>query len=207
MAALSQMRPGSITDVDCSAGMSLSRSKMAQRELATITIPLTHFRQWDHHAVNLPEAPATDDLGLVTGTLGTHPPTIQAGDLKTAGATTRYAGAEIALPMDYEEGQSVSIRVWAGMKTHVADVTCTLDLQAYQLDKDLTAPSDLCSTTLQSINNTADTFTFFDFAITPTTLSPGDVLQLRLVIACNDGASVTAVIPTITQVELLCDLR
>ncbi len=203
--ARAKLDPLSVVDGDCSPAMDLSRSKLAQRGLAVCTIPLTCFRQWDHHAVNLPETPASDDLGLVTGTLGTNPPTIQAGDLKTAGATTRYAGAEITLPPDYEAGESVTIRIWAGMKTAVADASCTVDLQAYLLQKDLSAPVDQCVTTLQNMNSL--TFASFDFTITPTSLEAGDVLQIRLVITCTDAAGGSAVIPTISQVELLADLR
>lgn len=192
-------------DDDIAAGAGIARAKMAQRELDTHAIPLTQLRKWDAQEQLLPAAATGTYLGLVTGTIGSDPVTVQAGDLKAAGATTRRAAAQIILPNDYEAGQSVTIRIWAGMKTHVADTTCTVDVECYKQNKDLTVGSDLCATVAQTINSLV--FGSVDFTITPTTLSPGDALDVRFSIACNDAASGSAVIPTIAQIELLADLR
>lgn len=200
-----RLDPETVVNADCSPGMALARSKMAQRELAVIAIPLHNFRTWDAVGTNLPGTAANDDLGYVTGTLGTDPKTIQAGDLKTAGATTRYAGVQVHLPLDYEAANDVKIRIHCGMKTTIADATCVVDVVAYLQNKDLTISSDLCVTAEQGMNSL--TFAAKDFSLTATALEAGDVLDVRVRITCTDAAGATAVIPTIAQVELVCDIR
>ena len=190
---------------DILPGADIARSKLAQVALGIDNIPLERLRRWDDRAVTLPAAAAADDLGLVTGTLGTDRVTAQAGDLKAAGATTRYAALLAELPADYEDGQTVTLRIAAGMNTTVADTACTIDAQVYRCNDDLTVGSDICATAAQNMNST--TFADFDFTITPTSLSAGDQLDIRLAIACNDAATVTAVIPTIASLKLLSDRR
>lgn len=183
----------------------LNRSAVIQEDLAAYPIPLTEFRTWDALATNLPATGATDDLALTTGTLGTDMPSIQTGDLKAAGATTRYARLQIALPPEYVAGQSVQLRASAGMKTTVSDGTATIDFQVYSSDRDTTVSSDLCTTSATSINST--TFSDKDFNITATALTPGTLLDIRVAIAINDAATATAVIGCLAQLELLLDIK
>jgi hypothetical protein len=178
---------------------------LSQYELQPFLVPWTAWRVWDAYATNLPAAAANDDLGLVGGTWGTDPPCIQAGDLKSAGATSRYARATIALPWEYEDGQSVTLRFHAGMVTAVADTSCTLDVVAYESDEELGLSADICATAAQSMNSL--TFADLDFVITPSGLVAGSLLDVRIVVACTDGAGGSAVIPTIGAVKLLCDVR
>lgn len=181
------------------------RDDMEQEDFAVYPIPLTEFRTWDALATNLPGTSATDDLALTTGTLGTDMPSIQTSDLKAAGATTRYARLQFALPVEYVSGQSVTIRASAGMKTTVADTTATIDFQVYSSDRDTTVSADLCGTAAQSINSL--TFSDLDFVLTTTSLTPGTLLDIRVAIAVNDGATVTAVIGCLAQLELLIDVK
>jgi len=168
-------------------------------------VKLTDFRTWDAAATNLPGTAASDDLALITGTFGTNPLRIQAGDLKAAGATTRRAIVEVTLPECYVAGETVTIKVYAGMVTTVADTSCTVDIEAYKRDKTGSIGSDLCATAAQSINST--TLAAKSFTITPTTLSPGDVLDVRVSITCTDAATGTAVTPTIAAFDLVCDVK
>ena len=180
---------------------------LALSELQSFPIPLTDFRVWDALQTLLPGTPATDDLGLVGGTFGTATPSIRTEDLKAAGATNKYARVLSQLPWEYESGQSVTLRFAAGMITTVSDTTATLDCQAYKLqnDPDDAIGSDLVTTAAQSINSL--TFANIDFVITPTGLSPGDILDIRILVAVNDGATATAVVAAITSAKLLADVR
>lgn len=182
-----------------------ARSELTQHDNAVFAVPLTLFRTWDALATNLPATPANDDLGLVTGTLGTDGPSLQTGDLKAAGSTTRYARVQVRLPAEYVSGQTVTVRASAGMLTTVADVAATLDVQAYRVERDGGVGSDLCSTSAQDINDL--TLANMDFNITATTLTPGDLLDIRLAVLVNDGATVTAVTGIVAAVELLCDIK
>lgn len=180
---------------------------LALAELQTFPIPLTDFRVWDAMQTNLPGTPATDDLGLVGGTFGTATPSIRTEDLKALGATNKRARVLVQLPWEYVAGQSVTLRFKAGMITTVSDTTATLDCEAYKLqdDPDDAIGSDLVTTAATTINSLV--FANIDFVVTPSGLSPGDILDVRVTIAVSDGASATAVIGGITSCKLLCDVR
>jgi len=180
---------------------------LALAELQPFPIPLTDFRVWDAMQTVLPGTPATDDLGLVGGTFGTATPSLRSEDLKTAGATNKRARVLVQLPWDYQAGQSVTLRFRAGMITTVADTTATLDCEAFKLqdDPDDAIGSDLVSTAATTMNSL--TFANIDFVVTPSGLSPGDILDVRITCAVNDAAGATAVIAGVTSAKLLCDVR
>lgn len=180
-------------------------SILVQTDNAVFPIPFVDFRVWDALQTNLPGTPANDDLGLIGGTFGSAPPMIQAGDLKAAGATSRYARVQVQLPECYVAGETVSLVLTAGMLTTIADTSCTLDVEAYRAGKDGTIGSDLCATAAQSINNLV--FAAKTFVITAATLGPGDWLDVRITIACNDGATATAVTPALGGADLVCDIK
>jgi len=194
----------SVTNAMCSSAMELARTKLAQETLASYMIPLTSFRVHDAVQTLLPSAGANDDLGLVTGTLGTETSHLSANDLGAAGATTRYARAMVQLPPEYDDAETVNLRVSAACQTAVSDTTCTVDFQAYSADDDLTVSADLVTTAATSMNSV--TFANYDFVVTATSLVAGKWLDIRVSMICNDAA--TAVVePTIASVYLLCDIR
>jgi hypothetical protein len=186
-------------------GPAMARTDLTQENLARFKIKPTDWRTWDAMATNLPGTAATDDLALITGTLGTHSPTIQTGDLKAAGATTRYAACTFEVPHTYVAGETVTIRAHAGMKTTVADNSATVDFQVYLSDDEEGVSADLCTTNAQDINDTVDAD--FDFQITSTSVQPGDTLQIRMAVAVNDAATGTAVIGQVGGVEVLLDVK
>lgn len=180
---------------------------LAMAELQAFPIPLTDFRVWDAMHTVLPGTPATDDLGLVGGTFASATPSLRSEDLKALGATNKRARVLVQLPWEYVAGQSITLRLKAGMITTVADTTATLDCEVYKLqsDPDDAIGSDLVSTSATTMNST--TFADIDFTLTATSLSPGDILDLRITAAVNDAATGTAVIAGITSCKLLCDVR
>lgn len=182
-----------------------NRSDLVQDNNQVYTVPLTQFRVHDALHTNLPGTAADDDLALATGTLGTDAPKLSAGDLKAAGATTRYGRVQVPLPPEYQDGETVTLRVSAGMETTVADTSATVDVECYEVDREGGVGSDLCTTSAQDINSL--TFANADFTITPTGLSAGDLLDIRLAVAVNDAATGTAVTAVIGQVELLLDIK
>jgi len=179
---------------------------LALAELQSFPIPLTDFRVWDAMATLLPSAGASDDLGLVGGTFGTATPSLRTQDCKTL-TNSNYARVLIQLPWEYVAGQTVTLRFKAGMIITISDTTATLDCEAYKLqaDPDDAIGSDLVTTAATTINSL--TFADVDFTVTPSGLSPGDILDVRIKTAIVDGASATAVIAGITSCKLLADVR
>jgi hypothetical protein len=196
--------PEVITNYTIAGNADIATTKLAQRVLAESIIPLTQARTWDSVATNLPASAASDDLGLVSGTWGTNPARITAGDVKALGPTTRRLYLAIPIPANYEDGQTIQLQIRAKMETTVADVSCAIDAEAY-VGADGAVGSDLVTTAAQSMNSlTAAAYTF---TINATGVDPGDLLEVRLSIASNDAATATAVTPAIYSIALLCDTR
>jgi len=182
------------------------RSELIQDNFAIYGIPFSNLRIWDAFQTGISTA-ASDDLGLSTGgTWGTNNPYISAGDLKAAGATTRRTRFLFTLPPEYVDGESVRIVATAGMVTTVADTSCTVDFEVYLCAKTtLASGSDLVTTSATTINSTS--FAAKNFDLTSAGLSPGDMLDIRISIACTDAATVTAVIPAIAHLALALDIK
>lgn len=196
---------GAITIKDTGISAQTRATILKQDALAIFPIMLTSLRVWDAMQTNLPGTAATDDLAIIGGTFGTAPPTISAGDLKAAGATTRYARFQMQLPECYDSGETVTLSIYAGMVTTVADTSCTVDVQCYKLDKITGIGSDLCATSATTINSLV--LGAKNFTITPSGLVAGDVFDVRIAITCTDAATGTAVTPTIAAIDLLCDIK
>ncbi len=180
-------------------------SILKQTANAMFPIRLDSLRVWDAYHTNLPGTAANDDLALSGGTFGTSAPVVTAGDCKALGAVTRYARFQVQLPATYESAETVSLAIAAGMATTIADTTCTIDVQAYKIDRAGSIGSDLCATAATTINSLV--FAEKSFTITSSGLVAGDVLDVRVAIAVNDAATVTAVTPTIAAITLLADIR
>lgn len=180
----------------------LNRSNIVQEDLVVYPVTFNRLKVHDAFATDLPVTPATDDLGIVNNTYGTTSPTVESEDLKTAGATNKFARFQFEVPPEYVAGQTITLRVNAGMKTTVADTSATLDAECFRT----AAPSvDIVATAAQDMNNL--TAADLDFTITPTNVVVGDILDIRLTAAVNDGASGTAVIAQINSIEMLLDIK
>jgi len=195
----------SVLDTQVAASAAIARSKLAQDSLLIYRINPGDWRVWDAPQTVLPNPSAADDLGLYNGTFGTAPWYIGTSDLKAAGATTRYARCRVRLPAEYVDGETIAIRLGAGMITTVADGSATIDVEAYKVGLDGAMGSDLCSTSAASINSL--TFADKDFTIDGSGLVAGDELDVRVAIAVSDAATGTAVIGAFRQAALLADVQ
>lgn len=195
---------GSIGNSSISATADIARSKLAQDANKTYTIPIHAFRVWDNMALNLPAAAVDDDMAIITGTPGTAVPTLQGVDFGAV-ATDEKCAFEFCLPAEYDGGQSVTVRLRAAMLTTVADAATTVDVNCYKSNRDGAAGADLCTTAAQSINSL--TPANLDFTITPTGLAAGDRLVFILTFAGSDTGNLGVMIPEISQVEILLDIR
>lgn len=199
-ATLGNILQGDGTDFE---SVSLTRAVMVQEALQPFPIPVTDARVWDAPGTPIPAATAAnDDLAIVDNTFLSAPPTIEAGDLKNAGATTRKCRFRVPVPDNYQAGETLTLRVNAGMKTTVASVSATVDAQVTESGD---ATTDICETSAQSINSLVAANK--DFTLTPTNVARGDVLDIVLSVAVNDSGTGTAVIAKINSVTLLADCQ
>lgn len=199
-----QLPNSSVTNAALSAGAAVARTKLALDALKPFAVNLMDLRVWDAIHTNLPGTAATDDLALIGNTFATGSPTIQTSDAK-ATTVTQYGRFLFQLPAEYDDGESVQIRVHGGMNTTVSDGTATVDLEVYESDLEAGIGSDLCTTAAQSINSL--TFGDDDFSITSTGLAAGDVLDIRVTVAITDTATGTAVIGEIGGITVQCSIR
>lgn len=194
---------GQISNPDISANANIETSKMEQRVLAEYHVPIDAFRVWDAISTNPVTAAANDDLGLVQGTWGSAVNKITAGDCK-ASSVTRRIYFSVPVPPNYDDGQTIQLRFRAKMETTLSDGTCTIDAEAY-IANDGTLTSDLVTTAAQSMNSL--TAANYNFTLASGSIDPGDLIEVRLTIACVDTATATAVTPAVYEVALLCDTR
>ena len=186
---------------------SVVRGKLVQEDLVVYGIPLYEGRVWDDLNALLPGTAATDDLAFIEGTWGTDAPTLQTSDAK-ATTVTQYARFMAPLPAEYVSGQTVQVQVVGGMITTVSDGTATVDLECYLGTAAGGVGSDLCTTAATTINALmSGTPTTVAFTITPGSLVPGDVLDMRFKVAITDSATATAVIGEISKIALLLDIK
>ncbi len=196
---------GAVDNAKVSPGADIARAKLNQDTAQKYIVPFYSMRVHDAIQTVLPSPSAADDLGFpATVTMGTVAPLLESYDLKTL-TQTLYARFSFTLPPEYDAGETITARIRAGMKTNVADVSCTLDLEVFKADRDGGAGADLQTTTAPSMNNLTNAD--LDFDINESGLSPGDVLDCRLSVACVDAATATAVIAEILEVAFLLDIR
>lgn len=181
----------------------IGRTDLTQDALSEFAVPLTDGRVWDALDTLLPVTSANDDIGI-TGTFGTDSVYLTTGDVK-AGGCTRYARFLIRLPAEYDAGETVVLRISGGMKTTVSDGATAVDVQCYKSDRAMGISADICATAAQSIKSL--TLADKDFTITPTGLTAGDILDVRITLTVVDAATGTAVIAVIGAIELLCDIK
>lgn len=183
----------------------IDRDFLEQQNLAEIGVPLTDLRVWDDISSLLPNTASNDDLAIITGTWGTDLPSIQTSDQASNGAAaSQYAYFYYIIGDEFILGETLQFIFRAAMGT-VADTTATLDLTVYINDGDGAAGVDLCSTAAQSINYAvANDYTF---SITTSGLSHGDILQCRIDVEIEDGATSSGVIGEITDIICARDIR
>jgi hypothetical protein len=179
----------------------VARASLTQDDLAPYALPITEARRWDVPTAVLPAGATSDDLGMVDNTFLTAAPTIESGSCKNT-TLTQYCRFMFAVPPEYVSGETIKVRINAGMKTTVANTSSTIDVECVRQ----AAPSvDVCATAAQSINSLVAANK--DFTITPTDVVPGDILDIRLTSLAVDGQNSVESYSQINKVTLLLDVK
>lgn len=193
-----------VSDDTVKSNAEIARTKLDLDELAAYPYPLENLRVWDAYATVLPGTSSGDDLGLYGGTFTSGSQLVRSYDIKGL-TTTLYARGRFIVPIEYQAGETITVRFHCGMVTTVAGTSCTIDLQAYIVDGEGGIGSDLCATAAQSMNSL--TYADKDFTITPNSVTPGDVFDFRIAINSVDAVNSTAVIAAIGSIDWLMDVR
>lgn len=181
---------------------SLARANLTQDDLKPYPVKVMDLAVWDAPSTRAVLATgANDDLAVVYGTFLTAAPTVETGDVKAA-ESARKVGFQFAVPPEYVDGQTLTLRINAGAKTTVADVALTLDAQ---VSRQAAPTVDICATAAQSINSLVAANK--DFVLTPTDVVAGDLLDVVLTIAYHDDATATPVIGVINSIKILADIK
>lgn len=178
-------------------------SILQQRSIEPFNVPFENWRKYDSFGEVLPTASSGDDLGLAVGTHGTGAPNLITADGDNAD-TTWYARQSVRLPAEYVGGQTVQLSLYAGMVGAVSDTLATLDIQAIKCNREGGVSGvELYTGSAVSVNSL--TFAEATFSLTPTTLSPGDLIDVQLAARINDGGTGSSVQIRIGDVRLLVD--
>ena len=181
------------------------RSSLATDTNQILPLPFDIWRVWDSVGTVLPATSATDDLGYYTGTHGTAGSYIGTSDLKSAGATTRYARCLKVLPPSYVAAATVTVRFSAGCITTIADTAATLIVDVRKVSRDRTVGANLYAGAAVSIRSL--TLAETPFALTSSGLLPGDMLDIKAAIAVTDAGTGTAVIGAWAAAELYTSIQ
>lgn len=198
---------GTVTDTHIASTAALDiRTKGKQNTLDPIkVVHVTDLRRWDALNAGLPITDdASDDLYIEDGTYGTDWPLVKSDDVGNTTAT-QYASFFFALPGNYQDGQTITLRVRCKMGV-IADDAATLDLTAYRSDEDGTV-TEVRATSATDINSA--TYANYDYTITPTSRVGGDEIQCRLKFIGTDAATGVGagVVLNIAKISVLADTR
>lgn len=151
--------------------------------MADFAFPFIFAKKWDDLTLDLPEAAASDDLGLEPGTFGISAPKVSTGNVGGTGCT-RYLRFQKAVPIEYNTTASVTLK--AGMEGSVANGSAKVDIEVYRVE----APTvDICQTGEQDMNNlTAAEKTF---NLDASGLSDGQLIDIRIKIQIADSGGGT----------------
>lgn len=181
----------------------LNRAYLVQDDLQPYPILPESWYIWDSatHDPLGATALSADDLIYTLAAFGTGNPVITGTD-PGGGTPTQLAQTRYVLPPEYVAGQTLQIAIVGFTGTTLADSFSKVDLNVYRL----AAPTvDICATAEQSINSLTPVTVTFD--LTPTDCVPGDVLNIKLTYAGSDAGNLGTMVPTISKVTLLADIK
>jgi hypothetical protein len=191
-----------------SAYTNIPRSSLAT-EVKPYTIPATSYRVHDALHTNLSNSPSGTNLGLITGTFGTHVPYLRTSNAASSNVFQRAAFI-FTLPAEYVAGGSVQVRLGCGMLGAAADTSATVDVEVYNISGFSNTPpvnlgSDLCLTPPANINSL--NFANQVFNLNATGLVPGSSLLVRVTIEIDDTTSGGTITGNINQTIVDCSVK
>ena len=196
-----------ITNSQVDTNADIVRSKLVQETLVEYAVPWTWMFVHDAPATTLPAAGANDDLGLYGAAFGTNTPYVATGELQALSAQ-RYGRFVFPLPAEYDNNQSITIRVKARVNApNLPTTTKTLGVRAYLSDDQIgVTGSELTSSAV------AQTLTLswanYDFTLDTAGTETGANIDVRFDMNINDsGGAVEVTIGEIGKISMLMDVK
>lgn len=158
----------------------LQRSQAVTETSQIIGIPLLDAKNDDGSAVAA--AAAAGKFGIVSGGFGTGGTKLQgeAANNNTKTSTVKYT---VRLPQNYVAGTNFNIRI-AQRVSVICNTTANIDANCYKSDLHGGVGADQCTTTI--ITNNTTSWVNHTFAVTGTSFSPGDELDIYIQCQAND---------------------
>ncbi len=192
-----------LTDIPDYRGRSLLAVQGRAWVTGTYTIPVTSVKRTGDLS-DLPTAGDLTNLGRAAGAHGADSPSLESTTLNN-NSFTEKARFPFAMPPEYVAGQAVTLRL------HVygpdVQVSATIDVEAHVSGRQAagSASADICATAAQDIDNHA--WANVDFAITPMTLIPGDLLDIEITVVADDTGGAVASPVAIGDVQMLLAVK
>lgn len=161
--------------------------------LANVTgIPLQQFYKPAAWKDALADTPGSNILGLADTVGSVLTGTASNGDSQNDKATALFV-----LPPTYVAGAAITVRIRAKKDTTLGTVSDTVDLVAKVVGD--TLGSDICTTAAQQITTS---YANYDFTVTPTGRTAGDILALEVAALSNDTGGTTNKAVLVSRVEV-----
>lgn len=195
-----------ITNSQVDTNADIVRSKLVQETLVEYAVPWTWMFVHDAPATTLPAAAANDDLGLYGATFGTNTPYVATGNLQAASAQ-RYGRFVFPLPAEYDNNQSITIRVRARVNApNLPTTTKTLDVEArLSNDESGVTGSELVGVAAQTLTLS---WANYDFTLGTTDTETGSNIDVRFNMNINDsGGAAESTIGEIGKISILMDVK
>ena len=176
----------------------IARSTLTQEDAAVYPIPLHSLRNSAGAALGTADDEDSGNhyLAIASDIWSLY------GNSPNSDAQTDASHFQFALPPEYVDGETITVRISA---LYTADGDSkTLDLEAYQVSPTTGAVgADICATTIKTLTGTAVNY---DFTITPTGVAAGDLLNFKIqtIFEDTDGADGEA---KINYIAVLLDIQ
>lgn len=192
----------SILNADINASAAIARSKLAEDALAEYGIPFTALR--NASALALVAAAEDNEFGLTSAGFGTGTLVID-GDPASNESETSTLMFEFVLPPEYVAAGDVQLVVQAKESVGAATVSTTLSAEAYEVDGQGGAGSDIAGA--PDVTDITTSWQTSTTAITASGLVAGDRLIVFVRIVTNDTGGAVGTVAQIGEVSIKCDIK
>lgn len=178
----------------------MTRAQFTQEDLEVYDIPLYSLRAADGNVLGIADAEDAGDhyLSYSSGVFRLY------GNSPNSDTQTDISSVNFSVPPEYVDGQTFTFRAYAEYSAEGS--TSTIDLNAYEIssiDGSALGGTDLCSTASGTLSSDGSAF---NFTITPTGISGGDMMSFIITTVFQDteGSTGEAIVDA---VQILLDIK